>query len=116
MPALTSRTCGALLLLLVAPAFARADPPRLTRIALDPPAITLSGAGARQQLLVTGHYDDGSVRDLTHQARYQSSRAEAAYVDGPVVHAAGDGAAVVAARIDEHHARAKVTVRSAREA
>ncbi len=32
---------------------------------VQPPAITLAGPRSRQQLVVTGQYEDGSVRDLT---------------------------------------------------
>src|SRR5262249_43655904 len=32
---------------------------------VQPQAVTLSGPRARQQIVVTGHYADGSVRDLT---------------------------------------------------
>ena len=40
------------------------------RISLAPATIELVGGRARQQVAVTGHYDDGSVRDLTYESRY----------------------------------------------
>src|SRR5688572_22198955 len=40
------------------------------RIGVEPAAIRLGGAAARQQVAVTGHYADGSVRDLTAEARF----------------------------------------------
>ena len=40
------------------------------RISLAPTTIALVGGRARQQVAVTGHYDDGSVRDLTYESRF----------------------------------------------
>ncbi|HEV3167152.1 MAG TPA: DUF1549 and DUF1553 domain-containing protein [Isosphaeraceae bacterium] len=40
------------------------------RIQLEPGAIRLEGARARQQVAVTGHFADGSVCDLTAAARF----------------------------------------------
>jgi hypothetical protein len=40
------------------------------RIGVEPASIELTGKGARQQVAVTGFYADGSIRDLTAQARY----------------------------------------------
>src|SRR5688500_16115922 len=34
-------------------------------VVVEPPALTLSGPRAMQQIVVTGRYADGSVRDLT---------------------------------------------------
>jgi hypothetical protein len=51
-----------------ASATASAVPPE--RISVEPATIALSGAGARQQVAVTGHYADGSVRDLTGDSRF----------------------------------------------
>jgi hypothetical protein len=34
-------------------------------LVVQPPAVTMNGPGSMQQLVVTGKYSDGSVRDLT---------------------------------------------------
>ena len=43
--------------------------------------ITLAGRDASRQLLVTGHAADGSARDLTHLAKYDTSPADVVAVD-----------------------------------
>jgi hypothetical protein len=54
------------------------DPGALKSLSLDtgrsgPNGFTLSGRDAGQQLIVTGNYASGQVRDLTHQAKYEVS-------------------------------------------
>lgn len=50
----------------------RDDDPRLLRIELSPQQQTLQ-TGSVQQLQVTGHFTDGSSRDVTRQAVYQAN-------------------------------------------
>src|SRR5262245_22590512 len=72
-------------------------PPVLMKIVIEPEGeLHLVGAGARQQVLVTGHYDDGSLRDLTASASFGAS-ASVFRVDGGVVHALKDGAGTLTA-------------------
>jgi Protein of unknown function (DUF1549)/Protein of unknown function (DUF1553)/Bacterial Ig-like domain (group 2) len=88
--------------------------PKLVAIAVEPAAATLEGKRARQALLVTGRYSDGSVRDLTAKARWQSSQPRVAAVAAasPVVRPVGDGAAVVTASVPgAAPAVARVTVK-----
>jgi Protein of unknown function (DUF1549)/Protein of unknown function (DUF1553) len=40
------------------------------RLLIEPPLVRLDGAQARQQIAVTGHFADGSVRDLTADAQF----------------------------------------------
>ena len=54
--------------------------PKLDRITIEPPARSMV-AGAVQQLAVTAHYSDGSIRDVTGLAAYQSNEAGVASVD-----------------------------------
>lgn len=49
------------------------DANSLERISVDPDRLTLTGSRATAQILVTGHYSDGHVRDLTREAVYESS-------------------------------------------
>lgn len=58
----------------------RDDDPRLLRIELSPPQQTLQ-TGSVQQLQVTGHFTDGSSRDVTRQAVYQANEPGIATVD-----------------------------------
>jgi hypothetical protein len=41
---------------------------QLVSLTVFPDKVLLSGAGARQQLQITGHFSDGSLQDLTHSA------------------------------------------------
>ena len=71
LPAWSDRLRRALLGLLVASgttaARASAVPERLS---VEPGEIRLDGGDARQQVAVTGHFADGSVRDLTAEASF----------------------------------------------
>lgn len=62
------------------------DPGTLTGITLETGraqgiATVLRGRDAQQQLLVTGHYSSGQVRDLTRQATFQTAPAGIVTVD-----------------------------------
>jgi len=58
-----------------------AGSPRLVRIEAFPKSFRiLEGKGARQQILVIGHYGDGSREDITDKVRYTSNREEVAEV------------------------------------
>jgi hypothetical protein len=41
-----------------------------TRLTVEPPSLRLDGARDEAQLIVTGHYRDGSIRDLTAEAEF----------------------------------------------
>jgi hypothetical protein len=86
-------------------------PPALVRLSVEPADVVLSGAGARQQLLVTGHYADGSRRDLTRAASFTTDRPERLRLEGAIVHALADGPAVVTVRAGGLTGTAKVIVR-----
>src|SRR6267143_465996 len=61
--------------------------------------LRLRGAGAKQQLLVTGVAEDGTIRDLTRELRYQVSPPAIARVDtNGVLHPLADGKATVNAK------------------
>jgi hypothetical protein len=106
--------CAALLLgCALVPARAGADTP-LVRLTLEPAEVVLTGAGARQQLLVTGHYADGSVRDLTRSAALTTDRPDRVRLAGGVAHGLADGEARVTARAAGREAAARVSVRRSR--
>ncbi|RLS51433.1 MAG: DUF1553 domain-containing protein [Planctomycetota bacterium] len=54
--------------------------PSLTQVSVEPTSRSMVG-GATQQLAVTAHYADGSTRDVTHLASFQSNEAGVAAVD-----------------------------------
>src|SRR5437764_14105924 len=56
--------------------------------------LRLRGSGAKQQLLVTGVAEDGTIRDLTRELRYQVSPSAIGRVDtNGVLHPLADGKA-----------------------
>src|SRR6476620_387528 len=57
----------------------------LQKIDVFPPAIQLSGPRSRTQLVVTGHYPDGSVRDVTRECQIASTANEVAFNENAVV-------------------------------
>ena len=60
------------------------------------PSEFVCSSGQRQQILVTAHYSDGSVRDVTHLATYRSTETGIATVDANgVVETVGTGEAVI---------------------
>ena len=71
LPAWSDRLRRALLGLLVASATTAARASVVPeRLSVEPAEIRLDGGDARQQVAVTGHFADGSVRDLTAEARF----------------------------------------------
>ncbi len=56
------------------------ESPALTRVEVTPQERAL-GKQERQQLIVTAHYEDGSTRDVTRLAQFQSSESGIAQVD-----------------------------------
>ncbi|MBL8879059.1 MAG: hypothetical protein JNG88_08055 [Phycisphaerales bacterium] len=85
----------------------------LAALELAPTVVTFSEVAQTQQLMLTGHYSDGSVRDLTAQSgvSYVSSDAAVATVDaGGIVRPGVDGTAVITAGFDSLSATCEVTV------
>ncbi|TWT61036.1 DUF1549 domain-containing protein [Rubinisphaera italica] len=80
------------------------DIPFCDSIALYPEQAVLDGAGTQQKLTVLAHYSDGSERDVTHLALFQSSNDNSATVDTKtgLVTAAKRGEAFVMARFATH--------------
>ncbi|MCI0682110.1 MAG: DUF1553 domain-containing protein [Gemmataceae bacterium] len=100
---------------LVAPAtvVAQTSSNSLARLTVEPADVVLVGAGARQQLLVTGHCRDGAVRDLTHAVRWRCDRPDIVRVQDGIVHGLADGAARVTAEVGSLQAALSVAVRDA---
>ncbi len=85
--------------------------PSLERITVEPAERVLA-AGARQQLLVTAVYSDGSSRDVTHLTTFQSNESViAAVTDGGLIKAGPlPGEAGVMARFMEKFAVCQVAI------
>jgi hypothetical protein len=95
-------------------ACAHAGEPVLDRITIEPTSTVLDGGRASAQLLATGQYGDGSVRDLTHAGTWTSSNDAIVVVHpGGRVEPRGDGQAEVAVRTGSSEATAIIKVRNA---
>jgi hypothetical protein len=101
---------GAVLALAVLAPLTTRGAPAPDRLLIEPAEIALEGKGARQQLAVTGQFTDGSVRDLTGEARFEIDREDVASVSSSgLVQPRSDGRARV--RVDAAGRRAEVVVR-----
>ena len=80
------------------------------RIEVFPAEIKLTSARQQAQLVVTGHYADGTLQDLTRVTVFKSSDEKVVAVDNTVVHPMGDGSAQVTAQVGGQKAVASVSV------
>ncbi|MCG6156103.1 DUF1549 and DUF1553 domain-containing protein [Rubinisphaera margarita] len=89
-----------------------ADIPYCDSISLYPEQAVLDGAGALQQLTVLAHYSDGTERDVTSLALFQSSNDNSATVDklSGLITAGKRGEAFVMARFATHTVGSQVIV------
>ena len=60
------------------------DEPRLQKLEIEPKEATFSAVNETKQLKVLAHFTDGSIKDVTHQAVYESK-------DEPVAHVSPSG-------------------------
>ncbi len=88
------------------------DIPYCDSLAVYPVQSVLDGAGTTQQLTVLAHYSDGTERDVTHLALFQSSNDNSATVDKTTgaVTAANRGEAFIMARFATHTVGAQFIV------
>jgi Protein of unknown function (DUF1549)/Protein of unknown function (DUF1553) len=80
------------------------------RLEVFPPAVKLSGQRSRTQLVVTGHYADGSVRDLTRDSQFASTSSDVVSAEGSLVLPQQDGKAEIAIIADGRAAVVPVEV------
>ncbi|GIW79730.1 MAG: surface protein [Gemmatales bacterium] len=81
-----------------------------TAIAVTPPTIKLIGPLAMQQVVVTGSYADGSVRDLTPFAGYQLEGEQAALLPGGFLLPKQDGQGTLVVTANNRSVRVPVVV------
>ena len=88
-----------------------AGTPTVQRISIEPAECILAPRG-QQQLIVTAHYSDGSARDVTHLAMFQSNESVIAAVtaDGLIKAGPLPGEAAIMARFMEKFAVCNVTI------
>jgi hypothetical protein len=116
------RALASISLLLVCPGQAAGAPhavlppaSRLVSLEVLPRAVVIDRPGASQQLLVFGHRADGSISDVTAQARFSSSAPAATVGVNGVVSAVRNGTGRLAVSVPELPLRVTlpVTVRNA---
>jgi len=100
----------AALLCAVASSQVRAADAQLERLEVYPAEVQLTGVREQAQLIVTGHYADGSIQDLTRTATISSANADVVTVDGTVAYPAEDGEGSLNVEVEGKTASVKVTV------
>ena len=79
------------------------ETPKVTKVDIYPPNAVLDGPEATQQLTVRAHYADGTTRDVTSTALFQSSNDNSAVVEQSGLVTAGNrGEAFIMARFETH--------------
>jgi len=113
---------AALLCVVAMPRIAKADDPTTPQnqqaetirqpdsIEVFPNAIQLTGPRQRMQLVVTGHYADGQIADLTATAEFASSDPSVAVIESATALPRGDGTAQVTVTAGGQSAQAAVDV------
>ncbi len=88
-----------------------ANAPELEGIAIAPTERSMA-PGEEQQVLVTAHYSDGTTRDVTHLAAFQSndSAVVAVNVDGLIRAGSLPGEAAITARFEGNFSTADVVI------
>ncbi|WP_164103855.1 DUF1549 domain-containing protein [Candidatus Laterigemmans baculatus] len=89
---------------------------RAERIEILPQKPTISKAGQRQQVRVVAHYEDGSTRDVTHEAFVESGNTEVATAStSGVLTSLRRGEAAILARYEGNYTATTLTVMGDRE-
>ena len=83
---------------------------KLLQVEIFPPAIVLEGVREEAQLVITGHYSDGSIRDLTREAEITSSNEQVAVILGSVVVPVENGSADINIKLPGKKISTTVTV------
>ena len=93
---------------------ADAGQPPSPGLSLEPATFDLNTARDRQQLVVTGVFGSEDIRDVTAEAQFESSAPNVVVIEGSLAKPAGNGTAVITARLGDLSATAQVTRASAR--
>ncbi len=83
-----------------------------TEIIVDPAKFELNGTRAQQQIIVTGKYANGEMRDLTTVAVFTSSADAVSKVDRSVAKPVADGTVQITATVGALKAVAEATVKN----
>lgn len=80
------------------------------KIVVFPTEIKLVGSREPRQVVVTGHYPDGSLQDLTRVAELTSTNAAVAEIVARAVQPKGDGSAEIIVKVGGQEAKIPVSV------
>ncbi|MFN7765766.1 MAG: DUF1553 domain-containing protein [Planctomycetaceae bacterium] len=83
------------------------EPASLTMV---PDKVTLAGRRSRQQVLATGNYANGEVRDLTTATEYVSNNPQVARIENGVIYPVANGTCQILAVVAGKAAKVDVTV------
>jgi hypothetical protein len=86
------------------------DSERPTRIEVYPPQIKLASKRSRVQLVVTGYFAAGEVRDLTRAARYRAAEPNVANMADAVVSGQSNGRTTIEVHVGDRTASVPVVV------
>ncbi|MCA9260855.1 MAG: DUF1549 domain-containing protein, partial [Planctomycetales bacterium] len=93
----------------------REDAPRVVRLEVSPSELQLAQAGDAADVSVTAHYDDGSQREVSHDAFLTSSDEECVKVNGSIASAVRRGEAALLVRYEGSYAAVPTFVMGDRE-
>jgi len=82
-----------------------------TALVVEPPSVTLAGPRATQQLVVTGRYADGSIRDLTPVCDFTAEGAVVVLAKGGFVLPAKNGSGALVVKAGAQSVRVPVVVK-----
>ncbi len=85
--------------------------PPLVRLEVEPAETILDGQRAHAQIIVTGHFADGSVRDLSREAVVRGDADLVQIETGGWLSPIRDGKTTLTARVGSHEAQGSVEVR-----
>ena len=83
---------------------------RATKIEILPSAVEMDLPGRTQQLLVLAHYPDGTTRDVTREAIFNSNNSDVAEIKEGIVKSVRRGEAAILIRYEGIYAARQVTV------
>ncbi|MDB5337560.1 MAG: hypothetical protein JWN70_3179, partial [Planctomycetaceae bacterium] len=83
-----------------------------TELLVEPAKFELNGSRAQQQIIVTGKYANGEMRDLTSVAVFTSSADAISKIDRSLVKPVADGSAQITATVGALKAVAEATIKN----
>ncbi|HVJ67397.1 MAG TPA: DUF1549 domain-containing protein, partial [Caulifigura sp.] len=84
----------------------------LVRLSVEPQSVTLTGPRSEQRIVVTGHFENSEIRDLTGVAKFSAGESPIVRIERNIVRPALDGAATVTVTCGGQTAALSVTTQS----